>query len=215
MIHPSKGLRKVIDVTQEDVDKFLSIINIDSQASSTFDMVDDSNTFYGMFPDIKKLMGIELSKEVFYAVKTGYTLKGVPARLVYIISTAFKTLGVDNVNNTLNSIVAYLKDFVDYTYSENNLTVKDIIENIIGKPVSLLTDDTRMVRCNNYYEVWISDVEQVAFIPEDIAESLSPSNIEAIKFDANKGLVLKDIILRTFNGRLGVTKDDLDLRDCL
>lgn len=212
--NPKEGHRVVEKITSEDVNEFNRLISINNSSKVAFDTIDDANAYFSIFPDIKKIIGSKKCVEVFYALKCGFVYDGVPGKLTYMLIELFKLMDKESVNRSLNSAVKLLDKYAGYTYGDSKFTVKDIIENILGKSVSLLTDYCRKVKVGDYWEVWIPGENAVALIPDDIANMLSSDNLEELYYDSDKGLMLKEIPLRTLNNRVGCTLDDFDLRNC-
>ena len=204
----------VEQVTQEHVDLLRSIIPTSSFIQSLYDAVDDASAFYAQVPELKKILPHKLAAETFYASKLGYIYEGVPSRLVYILSELFRLGDRKYVNRTLEMAVQPLSGYAGITFGPDKITVKDVIENLIGTKVDLLTADTRKIQVDDAYEVWIDDIERVALLPKDIAKPLSKDDVKKIKYTSDKGLMLGDIPIRTMNNRVGCTLSDLDLRTC-
>lgn len=206
-----------VEITDDDILLFQSLLNISNDIVNTFNNTDDVNSFLSVFPDIKEICGSNVVVECFYAVKLGYYVKGVPTKLLYILKKAFeKEESVKYPNTILARCIGLIKPYTMKFYETDTgkVTLKDIIENFTGYTIKLLTDSTTLVKTNGYYELWVPDAERVAILPEDIAKMLSEDDCDNIRFDLSKGLVLHDIPLRTFNGRIGITHDEFDLREC-
>lgn len=213
---PKKKVTKVAEIKQDKLVDFKTLVAMSKMTESAFDVLEDANAFYKMFPDIKKLIGANICVEVFYACKLGYYYEGIPTKLLFILNKTVKVNGREHINKALNPAVTLLRSYVDnaYQYSGEKITVKDVLENIIGEPVALLTTSELKVKSSDCWEVYIKDAERVALLPEDIASMLSYSDCEKLSFDIGKGIMLEDIPVRTLNNRLGITRDDFDLREC-
>lgn len=208
---------KVPKITDSHLTEFKSLLAISRNMSSNFEVLEDANAFFKMFPDVKKLIGAKLCVEVFYACKLGYMYEGIPNKLLYILTKALNQNNREFVNLALNSAVNLLKPYADssFTCGEEVVTTKDVIENIVGHSVQLITSSTPKVKLRGYYEVYIPNVERIALFPIDIGDMLSYADCERLSFDIGKGIMLDDVPVRILNNRIGVTKDDFDLRDCI
>ena len=204
------------EIPQEKLIEFKSLIAISKTVESAFETIEDANAFYKMFPYIKKLIGSNICVEVFYACKLGYFYSGIPAKLLFILNKAIRSGDRMHINATLNKAVNLLRTYCDSQWKtdENVITMKDVIENIVGEPVNLITSSTLKVQAKDCWEVYIKDAERVALVPNDIATMLSYGDCEKLQFDIGKGIVLGDVPIRTLNNRIGITKDDFDLREC-
>lgn len=204
-------------ITQEDIMLFYDMLSISKNIQSLFDSVDDSNTFFKIYPDFKKVLPNGKAVECFYAIKKGNIWEGVPMRLVYIITKAFENNGKDLVNRALNTATGLITPYASDTYifGEESLTVKDIIDNIVGKNVKLLTLSNPIVKYKDCVEVFVPNANRVAVLSGDIAEYVTVDNCDTLQWDKVNGLTIEGIPLRTLNNRLGITRDDFDLRECI
>lgn len=216
LLYSKKKQKSINVITTEEVKQFQELLLIGKDVMNTFDSLEDSQSFYITYPSIKKIMG-KNAVECFYASKLKMLYKGVPNKLIYILLKAIKKYGKDNINLALNSVIDYVKSYAEdeYTYDDETYSVKDIIESLTGHSVKLITDSVRAVQVNDYYEVWIPDVCKVALIPEDIVKSIDSKDLENLEYSSTLGIHLNGVPLRTFNDRLGVTKNDFDLRECV
>lgn len=207
---------KVASVSQEKLIEFKSLVSISKLAENAFEQLEDANAFYKMFPYIKKIIGTNICVEVFYACKMGHFYEGIPAKLTFILEKAVRTGDKSHVNAMLNPAVSLLRTYADasWKYDGKTITMKELIENITGEPVTLITSSTLKVQARDCWEVYIKDAERVALIPNDIATMFSYGDCEKLHFDIGKGIMLGDIPVRTLNNRIGITKDEFDLREC-
>ena len=212
----SKKQQKVPVFNQEQLIGFKKLLKVSNVIEGVYEETEDSNSFFSMFPDIKKVAGGSVSVEMFYAAKTGFYYPGVPARLIYILNKLFAGGKYESINASLNSAIKLLQLYCksSWKYGEETVTMKDVIENITGKSVTLLTVSVPKTDANGVYEVWVPNVERVALLPQHIYEKLSYQDCEKIEYTPD-GLSLNGMLLRTFSDRLGITKSDFDLRECL
>lgn len=201
-------------ITKDDVDKFHSLLEINSCIKVAFDETDSATSFYNAFPDIKKLIGTPIASEVFYAYKLGHFYTGIPNKLVYVLFTTFKTTDFTLPNLVIWKVSKELDKFADkiYNYEDKKFTVKSIIENVYGKSANIISESSYKCLNDGFYEVYISNVDRIAILPKDIGEALSDEDCRRLEYDKNKGIVLGDTPIRRLNGRLGITLDDFDLR---
>lgn len=219
LVNPNRIEVKVPTVTQDMCDIFRRIVASSRTMQNVYDMTDDANSFFYMFPDVKKLLGTGTCVEVFYACKLKFVYDGVPSKLVYIVNKMFSECGTIAVNSAINRTLPLLKPYVNDVYNVDgkSVTVKDVIENIAGFPIKLLTSSVPKVKATNCFEVYVRNVERVALLSPAIAKLLPYAECEKIKFDRELGLVIGDgdVILRCLCGALGIVKNDFDLTNCL
>lgn len=212
----NKFLQKVPEITDDKIIEFKRLLKISSRIEAAYEETEDSNSFFSLFPDIKKIIGASLCVEIFYAVKTGFYYSGVPSKLVYILHKLFTDKKFKSVNMSLNSGITYLQLYCKscWEYKGQTVDMRNVIENVLGRPVTLLTSSVPKTNANGLCEIWIQNVERVALLPDNIFEKLSYQDCEKVEYTPD-GLSLNGILLRTFNDRLGVVKDDFDLREYL
>ena len=216
----NKDRREVVvpEVTQDMCDRFRRLVASSNSVQNMYNNIEDANAFFMMYPDIKKIFGAGVCVEIFYVCKQKYVYDGVPAKLVYILNKTFNEGGLVHVNAALNRATALLKPYVNDVYVVDGMavTVKDVIENIVGRSVKLLTSSVRKVKATDCYEVYVPNAERVALLPMDIANMLPYAECEKIRFTKEKGLVIgDDVIVRCLNNRLGITRDEFDLISCI
>ena len=152
-------------------------------------------------------------------MKLGQYYKGIPNRLVYILKKLIKALN-DRVlpNHIIELGESLLTPYArkNYISEYGRFTFKDILENICNQTITLLSDANYLVKISGeVYEVFISDVQRVALLPDDIAARLTYEDCLSLQYDPEKGVCLRDIPLRTWGNRLGVIKNDFDLVEVL
>lgn len=208
--------------TLEDINMFQKLIHMQKDIENAYELTDDSNSFFTAYPDIKKIMEATIGTECFYACKLNTLFQGVPNRVVYVIKKAVEKYGIDSPNKILNSVLPYINAYSnsEFTDGEETFLVKDILENIIGKPCQLLTDSVRKVyggknEICEWDEVWVPTANVVALIPKDIIDLISVEDCRRIDYDKKLGIHLDGVPLRTFNNRMGITKYEFDLRESI
>lgn len=195
---------------------FAEILSISPAILSAAKEIEDSSVFYKMYPDIREVVGKTFASDVFYAYKVGYVYKGVPNKLCYILKLAKESeAGVDAPNFGLSKVSKLLKKYAGQKYVCNGaeLTVKDIMDNIYGKSVRLLTDGTRKTMNGTFWEVYVPEVDRVLLLPDDIGKVLTFDDCCSLQWDPDVGVISNGKALRFFNNRVGITTDDFDLRE--
>lgn len=185
-----------------------SVLPAIPKVKQVFDSCESAADFFKAFPTFKQI-GCN-SEEAFYRFKLGFKIDGVPSRAVYIIKKAIGINGTEFPNLTIQSVYKLLEQYDDFYFinSGNEVTLIDVIEYILAKPVKLTT--ARRPRVDN--EVYIKNVDRIAIIPDDILEEVEGE----ISYDAKRGLIGNvhgvETELRILSNRIGVTTDDFDLR---
>lgn len=218
MLHNSeRRVWKAEPITQDVLDEFRRLVNASKGVKEFYDSVEDSAVFMQVYPSFKKIYGATKASELFYVSKLGYYYQGVPAKLLYSLMKLLRECGKTHINDTLSRGVSLLAPWVGYAFvvDGEEITLKELIESICNTPIKLLTSAVPKVKSADCYEVWVPNVERVALIPGDIANMLPFAECEKIEFKKELGLVIGDTVVRSFNNRLGITKDDFDLRECI
>lgn len=216
MIMRSDKVVEYPDIPDSLLSTFAEILSISPAILSAAKEIEDSAVFYKMYPDIREVIGKTFASDVFYAYKVGYVYKGVPNKLCYILKLAKESdAGLDAPNLGLSKASKLLRKYIGQVYSCNGveLTVKDIVDNVYGKSVRLLTDGTRKVRNGSFWEVYVPGIDRVLLLPSDIADSITFDDCCSLQWDPNVGVVSNGTALRFFNHRVGITTDDFDLRE--
>jgi hypothetical protein len=204
-------------ITEEDLKLFKRTVATSRIINSMFTNTDSADSFFSLCPDVKQIVGGKKCIDCFYACKLGYYMPGISTKLVYIVNKMFKENDKRFVNKAMNTAVPLLRPYVNcaFKYNEDTYTVKDVIENICGHPVQLLNSSVRKISVGDTSEVYIPDVERVALVPEGIAGMFSQDDCEQLSFNIDKGIMLNEWPIRTLGNRLGITRDDFDLRECI
>lgn len=206
-----------VHYTQNDLELFNKTINTSVTIKAAYDQTDDANSFFAKFPDVRKIVGSKVCVECFYACKLGYYMQGIPTKLVYIVDKIFKEYDKEYVNVAMNAAIPLLSPYAisEFDYVGESYTLKDVIENFVGRSITLLTTSVPKVKVKDAWEVYIPTTKRVAILPDDIGSAISLDDCEKLDYDKDAGLVLQGIPLRTMGDRLGVTLSDYDLRQCV
>lgn len=218
LVNKDRKKCSVQNITQEECDAFRQLTAASHAMGDLYGQIDDSTAFYKAYGQVAKIFG-RSAEDLFYACKMGYFYEGIPARLSYILRKAFAEAGATHhVNDTLNRCYHLLERYLDdiYEVDGEEFTLKDVIDNFAGAPVKLLTSSVRKVKTIDCSEVYVPNVARVALLPSDIANMLPYAECEKISFSKDMGLMIgEDIVVRCLNERIGVTRDDFDLRECV
>jgi hypothetical protein len=217
LVNNERVVYEVPAINQESIDDFRKVVNSSRSMAYTYETLEDVDAFMKLYPGIKKLYGSALLSELFYASKLNQYYEGIPSKLIYVLTKLFKEFGTVHINDTLSRGLKYLTPFINHIYVVNgqDLTLKDVIDVFAKGAVKLLTSSVRKVKAVDCYEVFIPNANRVALLPNDIANQLPYADCEKLSFDRNRGIVMDDLVVRTMSNRLGVTKDDFDLRQCI
>lgn len=205
-------------LSQDMLSTFQSLISSGQRIRMFYDQTDDVNSFFSLFPDVKQIVGTRVCVECFYACKLGYFMEGVPTKLTYIVQKMLS--GEDNklyVNRSMNAAVQLLTPYsnCEYEIAGECYTMKDVVENVVGSPIKLINSSVRKVKVRDVWEVFVPDANRVALLPDGIGSSLSMDDCENLRYVRDLGIALNDIPIRTLGNRVGIVRDDFDLRECV
>lgn len=206
---------KVVDITKDDMELFREMLKINPVYVQGFKSTEKSGEFYSAFALFDKVFPAAKKEEVFYASKLGYFFPGVPSKLVYILKGALHDAGSPNLAiESLN--VSSMTDYLCRGPLPNGVTLQQIMSNLLGSNFKLLTSARRRVKYKTWWEVYVPDKDRVCMLPEDIATTISSrDDLLSINYNASKGVCVYDTPIRTLCGRVGVVKNDFDLREVI
>lgn len=212
VIRKAETVKKVPEVTDEMRQTWKEVLSAIPHIKQRFELYDEDKDFFGEFPDFEK-SGIK-SQELFYQNKLGYYIEGIPSKVVYILQKAMKEVGTDNPNTALYSVYGILFPFAynKYQHKDEELNLLDVVFATFKNKFEPLTNR----RKSSGDEFYLYDENLIAILPKDIQEQVKGKDI---KFDKKLGLYIEDgeqkSLLRLMNGRIGVTRSDLDLRESI
>ena len=212
IIRKANKVKAVPVISDEERQEWKEVLSAIPHIRQRFELYDEDKDFFGEFPDFGKA-GLK-SSELFYQSKLGYYIEGVPSKVVYILHKALKALGTDTPNTTLYSVYGILLPFAydKYKHKDKELNLLDIVYTVFKHKFEPLTNK----RKSYGDEFYLYDDNLIAILPKDIQEQVKGKDI---KFDKKLGLYIEDgdskSLLRLMNGRIGVTRNDLDLRESI
>lgn len=214
--YPSEDAKekKMRFVTQEELNEFRQYLAIDPAYLEALNNTANSDEFFNACP-LFQAIPKDLREDLFYAVKLGFTYKNVPSRLVYLLRIALReakspNLAIEMLNN------AQFHKYLKASALPEGVTVKQIMSNLLGHDFKTFTNARKRVEYKGFYEYYVADADRVLILPEDIAKQVSSrEDINGLNYKPDVGVCLYDKPLRFFNGRLGITTDEFDLRECI
>lgn len=199
--------------TNEEFMQFMSYLNINEKYRSVLRSTEYWEEFYECCPLFSNDFDSAIKRDLFYAAKLNFKFTGVFSELTFLIKKAFKNL---TPNVAVTSIKWQARMFLD-GYMPEGVTIKDVMDNIAGQEVKLITDANRKVLAGeDIYEVYVENTDRVIILPKGIADYInSIDDLRNVKFIKDVGVCVYDVPLRTLDNRVGVCLDEYDLRECL
>lgn len=176
-----------------------------------FDAMENYKDFFNCEVEIKKLIPTrQFQQEVFYALKNGIIVQGVPSYCIYMVKKAL------DMYHSPNLVVKQLpldllKNCFTQGYFGDDYTLRDVICNLSGLPYEPLSMSKRKVAYQDFTELYVEETDMVAILPNALAVGLNEDSIQYLHVTPD-GLVIKDILLRTRGSYTGAVNSIYDLR---
>lgn len=208
--------REAVEPYRLDINLYKNLAQVVSEsvsAQKNLDVCELPVDFYRVEPDIKYLVPMQAREEMFYALKNGAANPDVPSKLVYYIK---KSYNMDKMPNLIFKKIpeSELKVFFQENYLGNGYTIRDVVCSIIDPHYIPVNNYTRLVKYDNFVEVYVESTDMVAALPNPMVKNLSQRDIHNIKVDSS-GLRIGDCYLRSLGGYYGAVNSIYDLRECL
>ena len=205
-----------VAITQDDLYNFNLLLDIDRKYREEGLYLTNSHTeFYNAFELFDAVVEDELKEELFYAAKLGFFIKGVPSRLVYLLQLAIRKYTYPNYALAAidrRVLAKYLKRGV----LADGITIKDVIENLLGKSYQPLTEYTRAACYDDVAEVFVENTDRVMLVRKEFFEYFSNrEDAKTVTYVKDEGVKVQDKLVRTLGNQLGITADEYDLRECM
>lgn len=208
-----------------DVEKwtemFQSMLMISEDYQLRFELTESDREFYKACVLFQKIIPKEYTQEVFYRVKLGYYMKGVPSKLVFILQKVIRRYKLPNlaISAIKQSVLLPListeksKEVTRVDTLRAGLSVQEVIENIIGVSYQPLLEWRQISKNSECLEVYVGSHDRVAVLPLSYEQYFTNPMDTGIVFVSGEGLFIHDeYLLRTINGTLGIIHDEFDLR---
>lgn len=201
--------------TIEELQRFKNTLAIHDIFQAAFQATENASEFYDSVELLKDTTPKAKREDIFYAAKLGFFYDGVPSKLVYLLKKSMKVN--PSPNAVLSSILpSTLEAYVKVGALREGITVKTVLENLYGRPVTLFSDSIKKVDYDDFSEIYVANVDRVVLVPKDIAEKIvSIEDIENVQYVPDVGVCVGDIPLRVMGDRCGITYKEFDLRECV
>lgn len=198
---------------ESDVTLFKEALAINKEYQRGFNITDSAKEFYESYELFNSIFDDCIKEDVFYANKLGYLFEGVPCKLTYILTKSIRANQTPNLALQSVSSLVWGRFLKNGTLREG-ITIKEILENIYGKNIVLLSEGVRKVKYDDFSEVYVENVDRIVLLPPDIADTLgSIEDLKSIVYKKGLGVCFDSVPLRVYNGRIGIVEDEFDLRD--
>lgn len=156
----------------------------------------------------------EFKKELFYAMLCETYIPHVPTELVALFVLTRR------VSETPNKMILALdrskmKRYLTQVTTDSNKVMKDLLDEVWGYDVNLLTENRRMVNNKGVMEIYIENIDDVLLCNPTITSILRDAeDVSKLTYDKDKGVLVGEngIPLRVLIQSFGITRNDLDLR---
>ena len=197
--------------TDQELQLFKSMLMMDAAYQNALKMTESHKEFYETYSFFRLSFPDEIKEDLFYATKLGFRYEGIPTRLVYLLRKALLTHDSPNLAISAINKMSWGR-FLKRGSLPNGVTIKMIVENLLGESYDTILDYRLKVKYKRWYEVYVSNVDRIALLPEEIAQQIEETDIRSIMYTKDVGLTLYEKPLRTFGSFYGIISHEFDLR---
>ena len=201
-------------ITEADFNHFRELLVIDDAFTQGLQYTNSYKEYFDAYELLNKVVNPDLKEDLFYSAKLGFFYQGVPSRLTYLLHLALRKYHVPNY--AINAIdIRYLARFLKRDELVGEVTIKQVIENLLGKSYLSLSKHRRCVKYGDIFEIYVENMDRVLILPEELEEiTKSQEDLLSVEFVGNLGVCIRGIPIRTFAGKIGFTRNEYDLRGC-
>lgn len=206
--------KQYITIYEEDVTNFLTLLDTFPIARQVFDITEKAADFYAIYSDFKSRFKSDIRSEVFYAAKNGGIYKQIPSYCVYMLRKAWKEC--NGISNLICKVLPMncIEVFCQDGYFLGGLSLYDAICNVCTPDYTPLSKRDYRVKNGDFYEIYISETDMVAIVPDAISNVLTDDAIANIHVNGHD-LLVDGKPLRTLAGYVGAINSTYDLRELL
>lgn len=207
-------------VAEAEFKKYYLIINSSPTPGAVLRSAEESSLFYKACPQLAKFIPEEVREDVFYTYLLGYQMNGIPSRLVYILKKAYTKFDTPNVAISMISR-NLLEEFLVEGALPKEYSISDVAANVWSGDVKIMSPYRKRAVFKNLVEMYVERTSEgelfdtVVVLPTRISELIEESEIAKVVYTPKKGLELNGNLLRKYNGSVGITVSDVDLRNCI
>lgn len=197
------------------LEDFLTLLEEDDIAKSTFDNVEVANEFYEIMTDFKHFIPKEQRSEVFYAAKlNGEYFSEIPSFCMYMLRKCYEQC--NGMPNLIFKVMPMrcIKEFLTEGYFTSGITMVDAVCNVCNDKYTPVSIANPKCKHDNFTEFYVARTDMVAALPNSIAELLTNSSCTAIE-STGAGLAVGGVLLRTMADHVGAINSTYDLRELL
>ena len=197
------------------LEDFLTLLEEDDIAKSTFENVEIANEFYEIMTDFKHFIPKEQRQEVFYAAKLGGQYYGeIPSFCVYMVKKCYEKC--NGMPNLIFKVMPTrcIKEFLSEGYFTSGITMVDVICNVCNDKYTPISRIRPKCKHDNFTEFYVASTDMVAALPNSIADLLTDSSCNVIEV-TGAGLAIGGALVRTMADHVGAINSTYDLRELL
>ena len=209
-----KKTDKTKTITIDDFNRFRELLSINEAFQNGLRFTESSSEYFEAYDLLNKVIPDEIKEDLFFTAKLGYFFDGIPSKVVYILQKAIRSYNTPN--NAISSLdVRSLGKFLKKGSLPDGVTLKEIMENLIGSKFSLLTKYRKSVQFKESVEIYVPNTDRVLILPKEVAALVqSEEDLDSIEYVKNVGVCVHGIPIRTLGGKVGLTLNEYDLREC-
>lgn len=201
-----------IRCTQEMVARFQEEAKKSCTAGINLKSLDSSVEFYRCENELKKVIPKEEQEEVFYATKLEKFSPIIPSKYLYLLKMVKEQLGSFNLLTRGLSAKSLNTLFAKGTIAEG-YCLKDVICSVFQKDYTPISDSTRGVQVEDYWEVATSDGKNILLLPDKLRKLLSDNDLELLEVKHKTVLINGQPLRFISNEYYGVYNKIYDMRE--
>lgn len=201
-------------ITENDLNEFRELLSISDSFSEGLNLTESYAEYFQTYEILGKSVNEDLKEDLFYAAKLGFFYEGIPSKIVYLLRKSLRKYNTPN--NAISALdVRSISRYLKKGSLPEGVTLKMIMENIIGREFETITQYRRSVHFKEVTEVYVQNTDRVLVLPKELAVFVeSQKDLESVQYVKNIGVCVHDIPIRTLGGKIGITFNEYDLREC-
>lgn len=195
----------------DDYVRWLTLFNNSVVAPRLMQYTESYTEFFRVEKDLAIIIPKEEQQEAFYSYKNEFCAPDVPAAFIYFARKIFEQYHIANLIGPL--LPAIVSSETKYTnYFGKDYTGVDAICHFVFQEFRPLTPERPIVKCGDWYEIYVPATGMVAAVSPSIGEKLRAEDLDSISFQPGTGLMLGETRLKDIGSTGGEDNGFYDLR---
>lgn len=171
--------RQLFTPSTGDAERWGRLFATDAMAQTVAGVTEVPAEFYSICGDLIYAIPEREQEDAFFALKNGFVVPGVPGALIYFVQKIWE------MDKIANRIVPQLPKYIlskisNFSYLGPGITLRDVICNFACKDFNPITPGRTTVKCGDWYESYIEELNEVVALPSP--EALATVSMPGGKF---------------------------------